>query len=350
MRSRLMVLTAALVVVAAVPATASVERYAGEARAGGAQVDVDHAHLMVSDTAAGIDGGWGPHAAVQPPCQLTWVCATAMTASTRAVDQPVYTRPATADPDDPGPNEVTMVALPELVQPTVNGHVNSALAEVTPFPERARGHSDGAALTLNASTPVARRALADTVGEVAGLAALTVGSSESTTDEADGVTWARATGSGGRLVIAPRRQPDRGEDVGGAIVIDVTGGTATASADRVENNADAEAEAAVARVRVWDPRTDVYHEVEVGPDQEPVTVAEDTPLETTIHPATTSIEHHDDHLVPPDNQEVWATATAHGVRIEAFQAPLPEAVVTLGRAHAGAGGESEPTPAPVPVR
>ncbi len=347
MRSRLVVLTAALVVVTAAPATGSVERYAGEARAGGAQVDIDHAHVAVSASEAGIDRGWGPHAAVQPSCGLAWMCATAMTASAGAADESVHTRPAKADPDDPGPNEVTGVAVPGVVQPTVDGHANSAWAEVAPVPERARGHSDGAALALNARTPAARQALADTAGEVAGLAALTVGSSQSTTEETQGVTRARATGSGGRLVIAPRREPDRGEDVGGAIVIDVTGGTATATADRLEDATTADAEAAVARVRVWDPRTDVYHEVEVGPDQEPVTVAEGTPLETTIHPATTSIDHSVSVPVVGASPEVWASATAHGVRVEAFQAPLPQAVVTLGRAHAGAGGESEPTP-PLP--
>lgn len=344
MRLRLMVVTAALVAVAAVPASGSVERYAGEARAGGAQVDIDHADLTVSDSEAGIARGWGPHETVQPPCELTWLCATAMTASSGAADRSVHTRPATADPDDPGPNEVTAVSVPALVQPTLDGHVSRALAEVTPSPERARGHSDGAALTLNAATPAARRALADTVDEAAGLAALTVGSSESATEETHGVTRARATGSGGRLVIAPRRQPDPGGEANGAIVVDVSGGTATAAADRVDNTATAEAEAAVARVRVWDPRNDVYHEVEIGPGREPVTVAEGTPLETTVYPATTDTEHHGDHLVPAASQEVWATATARGVRIEAFETPLPEAVITVGRAHAGAGGESEPTP------
>lgn len=350
MTRTLLAVVALTVVVAALPASASVLRYAGEARAGGAEVRFGEVELDVGRTHVGHRSGWIDEDRVAPPCQRSQVCATAIGGSLVAGGETLGESRAEAnDHDDPGPNEAEPAELPE--GSGVSGGLARARAEVEAFPERAEGAAEGAQLSLRAPSD-ARALVEDSFGEALGeglaegleplgedmlLARLSVGSSSSVTLEDDRVTHARATADGGSLTIAPLTE--LGEDGDGLIVIDVGSSEAGAAADRRDRTTTAaEADAAVARVRVVDPATGEVDETQVAPGDEPLVVAEGTPLETTVHAATATTDH----------GEHAATATAEPVRIEAFRDPLPRTEIAMGGARTGAGGESEGTPPPPP--
>lgn len=164
------------------------------------------------------------------------------------------------------------------------------------------------------------------------LATIAVSPTASQASDDGNVTSASATAQGARILVAPFVE-DVPELPEALIIIEVSEANASVTSDRL--SAEADADPAIVRVQFFNAETGEFEVIEIAPGTEAVTIAEGTPLETTIFPAGSATEVSD----------TGASARAAGVRIEALADPAPQLIMSLSYAEAAVNAEAvEPPP------
>ncbi len=272
-------------------------------------------------------------------------------------------------PGNEGPDTVEASAIPEQLSPLLRGTIGTAEAEVevdgTDLAATSRASGIDLALTatptLAESLPVRDaidqlsetllgpiddgdptalaerlRATIDQLGENvldAPLLTLTGGPSSTATTDVGGVTTATATAQGGVLVIAPTPANVLPLAPEGLIIVEVGQATATATTD--QTTASSAFTPALVTLRVYDPVTMDYDEVQLAPGQSRCG-AEGTPLEVCISVGggMETVE------------GAGAAASAAGVSIRALAGPLPTLQLSLAEATAAVASAPPAAPAP----
>lgn len=150
------------------------------------------------------------------------------------------------------------------------------------------------------------------------------------TDEND-VTSALAGSHGAQVVVLPTPE-DTADDPQGLVILELGASRAEVNSDRLDATADFDA--AVARLRVFDPQAEEYIEVAVEPGQSQCVGVD--PLEICVE-----VGHGDTNV-----EGSGASAAANAVSITALNDPLPEVSLALAAAEAAVNATSVEPPKP----
>lgn len=369
MRLRIGVLLAVALVLAALPASAQEDSggrtYVAEASSTALQITINGEGLRLGDASAAVRSD-----AEQEGCEgEASACAAAASLAG-------YNDTSASSPDDEGPNDGTGGEIPEDFSPLLSGTIAEALARAGAAD--AAGQANGADLSINLTETILgdeqaeplREGLADLSeglfgpiaegdpsGEIgprlkstfdllvenlanAPLATVEVLPSASEAADSSEAVTASAQAKGAVITVAPTSESNPLTPEG-FLIIEVGAAAASVSAGG-EQGAQASADPAVARLRIYDAEADAYEEVAVAAGD--YQCGGEAPLVGCVGAGSAETTENED----------GAAARAAGVSVRLFEEPAPEVVIEVAGVQAGAAETpaappAEPAGGPLPT-